>query len=169
MKTKLGISTGLVGAALYFTFLFGGYTPFLILAAYVFFVEKDEWLQKAAVKAMALGICFSLANTVLGLVPDAIGVIGNLTGLFNKPFSIPFISKLISLVSSILYFIKDILFLLLGLQAIKMQDFPIEFIDKLVNTNTGKVSAAVNSVKIDKSEKTEAVAEKKDEKTEENV
>ena len=35
MKTKLGISAGMMGAILYFTALFGGYVPLFIAAGYV--------------------------------------------------------------------------------------------------------------------------------------
>ena len=48
-KTNIGISAGLIGAALYLTLLFGGYTPFLFLAAYVFLKEDNAWLKKTAV------------------------------------------------------------------------------------------------------------------------
>ena len=55
-KTSIGIPVGLMGAALYFTMQFGGTVAFLILAAYVFFVDKNEWLKRVAVKAFALDI-----------------------------------------------------------------------------------------------------------------
>lgn len=140
MKTKLGISAGLMGAAIYFTFLFGGYTPLLILAAYVFFKEDNAWLKKSVVKALALGICFSLITTAINLIPDAIGLLDSLTNLINKSFSISIISKLVRLLLSAVSFIRTILFLLLGLQALKMQDFPVGPVDKMVDEAFSSVS-----------------------------
>lgn len=152
-KTKLGVSAGLVGAAIYFTMLFGGYTAFFFIAAYVFLMEDNEWLKKAAVKALALSICFSLLTTVASLIPDAISVVDRLVSIFNGHFSIPFISGLIYFVTSLLSFIRTILFILLGLQAIKMLDFPIGFIDKIVESGAAAVE---NTVKPVVSAKTEA-------------
>lgn len=54
MKTKLGISVGLLGTMVYFAALFGGYTPVILLAGYVLLFEENEWLKKAAIKAVAL-------------------------------------------------------------------------------------------------------------------
>lgn len=142
-KTKLGVSVGLLGAALYLTMLFGGYVPFLFIAAYVLIVEDNEWLKKAAVKAFALSICFSLISTVANLIPDAISLVDKLTRIFNGNFSIQFISNLIYFVTSAISFVRTIIFLLLGLQAVKMLDFPIGFIDKIVENGTVAVENAV--------------------------
>ena len=42
MKSKLGVSVGLVGAALYFAGLFGGMLLLLVLIGYVLLVEDNE-------------------------------------------------------------------------------------------------------------------------------
>lgn len=167
-KTKLGVSAGLLGAAVYFTMLFGGYTPFLFIAAYVLLMEENEWLKKAVIKAFALAICFSLLSTIVNLIPDAISLIDRLAGIFKGSFSIPFISGIISFISSAIYFIKTIIFLLLGLQAVKMMDFPIGFVDKIVEGGVSAVEKTVKpSVTAEKAEaKTETKAEKKTENEE---
>ena len=92
-KTNIGISAGLIGAALYLTLLFGGYTPFLFLAAYVFLKEDNAWLKKIAVKAFTLSICLSLLAEAVGLIPDAISLVDRLFSIFKGSFSIPFISR----------------------------------------------------------------------------
>ena len=51
-KAKLGISVGLLGAAIYFTSLFSGYLVPVILTGYVLLFEENDWLRKNAVKAM---------------------------------------------------------------------------------------------------------------------
>ncbi len=53
-KTKLGISVGLLGAAIYFMGLFSGYMVAVLLAGYVLLFEENEWLKKSAVKAIAV-------------------------------------------------------------------------------------------------------------------
>lgn len=57
-KTKLGLSVGLVGAALYFLGLFS-FIPAFLLAAYVLLMEENQWLKRAAVKMVAVLIGFS--------------------------------------------------------------------------------------------------------------
>ena len=42
-KTKLGISVGLLGAAIYFMGLFGGYLVAVLLAGYILMFEENEW------------------------------------------------------------------------------------------------------------------------------
>lgn len=135
MKTKLGVSVGLLGAAIYFGYLFSGYTVLILIAGYVLLKEENAWLKKSAVKAVALAVCFSLAHCIVGLIPDGIGVLSNLTNLIGKPFGISIINKLVTLLNSIISILKTIIFLLLGLQALSQKDFPVSFIDKTVEKN----------------------------------
>lgn len=77
-KTRLGISVGLLGAAIYFMGLFSGYLLAVLLAGYVLLFEENSWLRKNAVKAMSVMAVFSLLITVLNLVPNAIGFINGM-------------------------------------------------------------------------------------------
>lgn len=166
MKTKLGIAVGLFGAAIYFTFCFGGYTPFFILAAYVLFKEDNEWLRRVVLKAFIVGMLFDFASKCIGLIPDAISLLNSFTGIFNKSLRIPFLSNIASFLRSAVYLIEAVIFILLGVQAIKMQDFPISFADKLVDEALGSTSKVVEKVKEKVSNK--PAEEAAPEKTEEN-
>ena len=53
-KTKIGMTVGLLGAAIYFIGLFSGYLTVVLLIGYVLLFEENEWLRKSAVKAVAL-------------------------------------------------------------------------------------------------------------------
>lgn len=75
-KTKIGVSVGLLGAAIYFMGLFSGYLTVVLLIGYVLLFEENEWLRKSAVKAVALMVVFSLAAAVMNLIPNVIGEIG---------------------------------------------------------------------------------------------
>ena len=68
-KTRLGISVGLLGAAIYFMGLFSGYLLAVLLAGYVLLFEENSWLRKNAVKAMSVMAVFSLLITVLNSFP----------------------------------------------------------------------------------------------------
>ena len=46
-KTKLGISQGMLGAAVYFSAALLGYISLFIIGGYILMVEKTEWLKNA--------------------------------------------------------------------------------------------------------------------------
>ncbi|MBP1590765.1 MAG: hypothetical protein ILP22_01830, partial [Oscillospiraceae bacterium] len=149
-KTSIGIPVALMGAALYFTMQFGGYVAFLILAAYIFFIDKNEWLKKVAVKAFALEVVFSIIYALLGLLPDFTGILGSFLRIFNtsrsSSFEIPFISPLVSCLRSCINMIEKVFFLLLGFQALKKSDIAIAPIDRIADQVTGVVSNAASKV-----------------------
>ena len=86
-KTRLGISAGLLGAAIYFVGLFSGYLVAVVLTGYVLLFEENSWLRKSAVKAVSVMALFSLLITVLNLVPNAISFINDFTSIFGSSCS----------------------------------------------------------------------------------
>ena len=71
-KTNLGVTVGLMAAAIYLLAIAGGYIPLLLIGGYVVLVEKDAWLKRVAIKALALMLLFSVIVTVIGLIPDVL-------------------------------------------------------------------------------------------------
>ena len=136
-KTKLGISVGLLAAAIYFMGLFSGYTVVVLLAGYVLLREENDWLKKSAVKAVALMVIFSLVSAIVNLIPNAISCIDYFVSMFGGSFYISFVSNLVSLINSSLNILEKIAFILLGLKALKEQDFAIPALDKLVEKYMG--------------------------------
>lgn len=43
-KTRLGISVGMLGAAIYLTGLFSGYLVVVLMVGYVLLFEENSWL-----------------------------------------------------------------------------------------------------------------------------
>ena len=66
--TKLGISVGMLGAAIYFTGLFSGYIVPVLLVGYVLMFEENGWLRRSAVKAISLMVFFSFMLDALMLM-----------------------------------------------------------------------------------------------------
>lgn len=132
-KAKLGISVGLLGAAIYFSGLFNGLLLIAILAGYVLLAEDNEWLRRIGVKAVVLLIIFSLASSIVGLIPDTIGLISSLLGIFGGSFSIPFISSIVEFINNGLGLIKTILFILLGIKSLNQGTIVIPFIDNMIS------------------------------------
>jgi hypothetical protein len=82
MKTKLGISAELFGAALYFTGLIS-IIPLVLMAGYAFIVEDNDWLKKTAVKAVGVVIFFTILSSVVGLVGNSATLLNDIASLFR--------------------------------------------------------------------------------------
>lgn len=136
-KTKLGVSVGLLGAAVYLAGLFSGYLAVILLAGYVLLVEDNLWLRRAAVKAAAILMIFSFATAVIGLIPDAIDLINGLLQIFGSHFSIAVVSNIVSFIKSILSVIQKVLLLALGVKALNQGDVAVPVVDDLINKYMG--------------------------------
>lgn len=136
-KTRLGISVGLLGAAIYFASFFGGYTVAIILGGYILLCEENAWLKKASVKAVALMFGLAVLTAVINLIPNAIGFIDNIFNVFGGDFYIAFVSNIIELITSALTILEKVLFIVLGLKAFNQGTLTIPVIDSLVNKHFG--------------------------------
>lgn len=131
-KTKLGIPFGLLAAGIYFTGLFGGYLSAILLTAYVFLVEDDEWLRRSSVKAIMLMVLFSLIHIVLGFIPDALGVITNIIGIFAETFTYGKLLQILDAIKGIFSILESILFIALGVSALKGRSILLPVVDKMI-------------------------------------
>lgn len=136
-KTKLGISVGLLGAGLYFMGLFSGYMVTVLLAGYVLLCEDNEWLKKAAVKAIAVMVLFSFASAVINLIPNVMSFIDYIVSMFGGNFYIGFIFNLVNAVEIALNVIEKLLFLGLGVKALNQGTIAVPVVDDLINKYMG--------------------------------
>lgn len=133
MKTKIGISVGLLGAAVYFAALFGGYVPAIILAGYILLREDNEWLRKSAVKAVALMMLISFVITLIALIPDLLSWISSLVAVFKGTFNYGIVSSIISLITKAIDIVRTCLFLMLGTKALNQGTVAVPVVDKIIN------------------------------------
>lgn len=131
-KTKIGISVALFGAALYLMGLFGGYTIVIIMAGYILLFEENEWLKKAAVKAIAVMVLFGLIKTILSFVPSAISFVDYIFSMFGGDFRIGFVSNFINAVVTVLNVVEKLLMLGLSAKALNQGTIEVPLIDKLI-------------------------------------
>lgn len=136
-KTKLGISVGLLGAGLYFMGLFSGYMVTVLLAGYVLLFEDNEWLRKAAVKAISVMVLFSFIGTIVNLIPNAMNFIDYIVSIFGGNFYIAFISNLVNAVVTALNVIEKLLLLGLGVKALNQGTIAVPVVDGLINKYMG--------------------------------
>lgn len=132
-KTRLGISVGLLGAALFLSCLSGGYTVVIILAGYILLFEENAWLKRATVKGVALMFGFAVLSAVINLIPNAITFIDSIFNVFGGNFYIAFVSNIIDVINNALSIIEKLLFIVLGLKAFNQGTVKIPVVDSLVN------------------------------------
>ena len=134
-KTKLGISVGMLGAAVYFSAALFGYLALLVVGGYILFVEKKEWLKKCVIKAVVLMLLYSLITTVIGLIPQLISLSGGEEPLFGSYYLyLAGAYQIISVVLVVLNFVRIGFFIALGIKALSEKTINIPLIDNFINT-----------------------------------
>ena len=133
-KTKLGVSVGLIGAALYFTGL-AGIIPLLVIAGYVLLFESNEWLKKVAVKSVAIVLFFSVLSAAIGLIGNGTSFLYDLMRFFNGSFSLTWLDRIISMLRTAISFVQVLVLLMHGLNALKQNDAKFSVVDKIVDGN----------------------------------
>lgn len=112
--TRLGITTGVFAAALYFTGIFNELFMFL-LAAYILLFEKDFWLRCSAIKACVLTIFFQFILHGFAMIPDLGDVIRNLGYIFgNNGIDLSILTYMNVIIGRICEIVQTIFFLILG-------------------------------------------------------
>lgn len=132
-KSKLGVSIGLLGAAVCFLGLFGSYVPVVIATGYILLFEENEWLKKNSVKVLAVMITLSVMVTVVELIPDAISVVSSLLNILNIGFSIPLVSSIVGFITSVLLFFRTLILLGMGLKALNQGTISVPIVDNIID------------------------------------
>lgn len=130
-KTKLGVSIGIVGAALCFLGCIS-YIPAVLLAAYVLIFEENEWLKKTAVKMMIVTISFSLALVGIGLIKDIFGLVDTCIG-WLLPFRVDIPFNLDIILHYIFTFLQDFILIVMGFKALSLGTVKSSFMDKMID------------------------------------
>lgn len=136
-KTRLGISVGMLGAAVYLTGLFSGYLVAILIAGYVLLFEENGWLKRSVVKAVSLMVFFSFITVLINLIPDAMNCISYIASMFGGNFHIGFVSNLVSAVTSVIDIIEKVFFLALGVKALNQGTIAVPVVDKLISKYMG--------------------------------
>lgn len=130
-KTRLGITAGLLGAAIYFMGAIS-IIPAFLLAGYVLLFEDNDWLKNAAVKMAIVVIGFSILRIGVGLIDDVLGIINSiLNWIVTVNLSVPL--NLISIIQRILSLLENVVLIILGLKALSMGTIKSKFFDKIIN------------------------------------
>lgn len=131
-KTKFGIPAALLSVILCLLGYYGGYVIAVIAIGAVLLLEEKESLRKLAVKVLALMLCFSLANTVIYLIPTVMNLISSLLEIFHVYFHLNFIDRICNFLSNALSAAKMVVFALLTFNAWKGKEFKVPLLDQFL-------------------------------------
>jgi len=132
-KTKLGISVGLYAAITFLVSLFSGYLGLILLVGYALYAESDLWLKKTVVKAFLITVAFSVINYVIGFIPDILGFVESLVGLFSPYFRVPVVHSLLNALSTAIRILEKVVFLLAAIISLKKGKLSLGPVDKLID------------------------------------
>jgi hypothetical protein len=131
-KTKLGISVGLMGALLYAIGLWGGYFLIIAAVAYVLIREESAWLKQTAVKALVLTFVFPLLYLAIGVIPDLVGLVGDVMNLFDEALDTEILDEIVTLLRDIVNIAEYVVFVLMGILALGKKTVRLPLIDAAV-------------------------------------
>ncbi len=133
-KTKLGITVGMLGAALYFMGLIN-FLGLIVLAGYVLLFESNEWLKMTAVKAVAIVVSFQLMFIVIGFGDNICGFFNSIFSAFHSTFTLTWPLNLDSILSSLISIAEKAVLIILGIKSFSQGSLAIKPIDRIVNKN----------------------------------
>lgn len=131
-KTRLGISPGLLAAAIYLLGLFSGFWVAVFLAGYVLLLEENRWLKISAVKAVSLMAFFSFLTVILNLIPNFLGVINDFANMFQVSLAFGPVNSFFYAILGIVDIVEKILFLILGFKALQQGTIRLPVVDQLI-------------------------------------
>ena len=132
-KTKLGLSVGVVGAAAFLLFQFGGYTPALLLVGYILLCESNAGLKKTALTATVIAIGYSLVNYAIYLLPNAINLLTSFLNIFGVYPELYIINRIFEFLSVTAGFLKGLLMVFLAGMSLLNKSVELPLLKKLIN------------------------------------
>lgn len=132
-KAKLGIAYNVLAAIVCLLGYYGGYVITGIFTIAVLFTEENPWLKKYCVKTLLLMLVFSLLYTVLGLIPDILGIVYSGAGIVGFNLYFGAVESVFSMLRQIVDLGEMVLFILMAIFALAKKNFKLPIIEKLVN------------------------------------
>ena len=132
LKTKLGVSIALVGAAMYFLGVFS-FIPAVLLAGYVLIAEENEWVKRQAARMIGVVLLFGLLSIAVGWIDDFVSVLYIVVRWFNDEVYLTVPASLTLLIQYFISVAKEVVLLLMGFMALGMKNVRFVFVDKLLD------------------------------------
>lgn len=133
MKTKLGISVGVLGAITCWCGVLSGYLAVLVLAAYVLLKEEDGWLKNTVVKVVITMVLFDVVAVLIGFIPDILSWVTTLTRVVSEePNYFSKVNSFVELFTKLINIIQKAYLLILGFMALNKKTINVPFVDSFI-------------------------------------
>lgn len=132
MKTKLGISVGLLAAITCWCGVLSGYFAVLLIVGYVLLKEEDSWLKNAVIKALLVMVLFDVAVAFINLIPNVLSWVSTLTSLFGDTKYFSEINSFVDLFTKIINIAENVFLLFLGVKALKQETVKVPVVDDFI-------------------------------------
>ena len=129
-RTRLGITVGMLGAAIYVSALI---SPVVLglLAIYVLFLEENHWLKASAIKAVICYLGFFVVFQVIDGINYFLSIINRMMSMVHWYPDLSFPGS----ITDALSICRIVFFLVVAFGALKMQDLRMDRIDEFVETH----------------------------------
>ncbi|MCQ2521156.1 MAG: hypothetical protein MJ105_02160 [Lachnospiraceae bacterium] len=136
MRTKLGISAGLLAAIMYWCGFFSGIVPLIIIAGYVFLKEENDFLKRTALKAVVFLLAFFVIKELLVIIPVMIGDVLDIVNTYSgNYYSLNKVTQVFYTIRDIVGWAQTFFFVFVGFASLKLKDIPFAPLDKIVDSN----------------------------------
>ena len=129
-RTRLGITVGMLGAAIYVSALI---SPVVLglLAIYVLFLEENHWLKASAIKAVICYLGFFVVFQVIDGINYFLSIINRMMSMVHWYPDLSFPGS----ITDALSICRIVFFLVVAFGALKMRDLRMDRIDEFVETH----------------------------------
>ena len=129
-RTRLGITVGMLGAAIYVPALI---SPVVLglLAIYVLFLEENHWLKASAIKAVICYLGFFVVFQVIDGINYFLSIINRMMSMVHWYPDLSFPGS----ITDALSICRIVFFLVVAFGALKMRDLRMDRIDEFVETH----------------------------------
>ncbi len=129
-STRLGITVGMLGAAIYVSALI---SPVVLglLAIYVLFLEENHWLKASAIKAVICYLGFFVVFQVIDGINYFLSIINRMMSMVHWYPDLSFPGS----ITDALSICRIVFFLVVAFGALKMRDLRMDRIDEFVETH----------------------------------
>lgn len=129
-RTRLGITVGMLGAAIYVSALI---SPVVLglLAIYVLFLEENHWLKASAIKAVICYLGFFVVFQVIDGINYFLSIISRMMSMVHWYPDLSFPGS----ITDALSICRIVFFLVVAFGALKMRDLRMDRIDEFVETH----------------------------------
>lgn len=133
-KTRLGVSVGMLGAAMYFMGLVS-VLALVGLGVYILLYESNAWLKRTVIKAIAVVITFTLLSSAVGFSNDILGIVNDLLFWSNPVARFSWPLGLDSIAYKVINALEVFTLVILGIKAFTFNDIKIAPIDSVIDKN----------------------------------